>query len=180
MKIYTKHGDNCYTYLLGGKMVIKNHLKIVACGSIDKANAYIGHVASNERLPDKYKIKIYQIMRDLFNIGAELSLDCNKKNKFKIKNRLSNRKITEIEIFIDNLEMDLLPLQKFVLPIGCELSIKCNLARVEIRQAELSVVALNDKYFIRSEILCYLNRLSDLFFVLFRYFNLSAKKEELF
>ncbi len=180
MKIYTKTGDKGYTSLLGKKRILKSDLQVIAYGSIDKINAYIGYIYSDKKLPILYKNEIHNIIKDLFNIGAELAIVQHDNTKIQLKNTIQYNRITYIESFIDKINKQLPKLKKFILPIGCELSCKCNLARVEIRETEQIIIALNKTYNnIRPEIIIYLNRLSDLFFTISRALNNLFHKNEI-
>ena len=183
MKIYTKKGDLGITYLLDGKEVSKSNLIVIGYGAIDKVNVFIGSVVSCKNIPNQYKLLIYEIMKSLFAVSASLSIKSKNKNKIidNIVKNIDEEIIIKIEDIIDNLEKKLPVLKKFILPIGCDISIKCHLARTEIRIAEEIIVALKEKkIYINSIVLKYFNRLSDLFFVFARYFNFLYYEDEVF
>ena len=173
VKIYTKAGDFGKTSLLGKAKVSKSHPKVVAYGAVDMANSAIGMVRSCSDLNSKYNQILESIMSDLFSIGMELASQKDIKNITKLSNMaISLNHTTKIEKIIDEFDDNLPKLKNFILPFGCECSSKMHMARTHIRQAEQSIVKLKDEgFFVRDEILTYINRLSDLFFVWARFVN---------
>ncbi len=166
-RIYTRTGDDGTTGLIGGKRVPKNSPYIEACGSLDELNAMIGVVRSL-RLPDKVD-RILQLVQDeLFTIGAELA-DPN--GKYRQSPVVGDPEIQRLESEIDALEKDLEPLKKFILPGGSIPGAELHLARAVARRAERQCVTLSQAGKVDPAILRYLNRLSDLCFVLARYVN---------
>lgn len=168
--IYTRTGDSGETSLFGGKRVPKTHQRIVAIGTIDELNAIIGVISSLAK-PKKIKTILETIQSDLFSIGAELA---NTKGE-----SITNPKNVEfLEKTIDNLDSKLSELRNFILPGGILVASQSQLARSISRRAEREVLKLNSTTKINQEILSYLNRLSDFFFVLARYFNKAAGSKE--
>ena len=170
MKIYTKTGDLGETGLFGGERVSKSSLRIEAYGTVDELNAYIG-VAITGVAESSVKSLLEKIQNQLFTIGADLATPNNKKNeKLKIK-RTPQDFYSAIEKEIDKYEEKLEPLKSFILPGGSAGAAQLHVCRTITRRAERKVVALNNKEKIGENIIIFLNRLSDLFFVLARYEN---------
>jgi len=171
-KIYTRTGDKGSTLLGNGKRVEKNSLRVDAYGSVDEANATIG--LSILRTTAKIKKILHLIQNDLFDLGADLCVP-DKKNLKKLK--ITKDRVDYIEEKIDNFNKELTPLNSFILPSGSELSTYLHIARTVTRRAERKVVALSKKEKVNPITIIYLNRLSDLLFVLARYTNNKGKKD---
>lgn len=167
MKIYTKTGDAGETGLFGGGRVRKDNPRVSAYGEVDEANAAIGLAASLE--PAGFDAALLEtIQRDLFTIGAELSAP----DPAKLKRALIGApQVTVLEAAIDRLDATLPPLKNFILPGGVTKAAAFHLARTVTRRAERAVVALSRDQQINPIIVHYLNRLSDLLFVLARAVN---------
>ena len=168
-KIYTKGGDSGYTSVVGGKRVKKSSCIIEAIGNVDELNAFLGFVANY--LKSNQKNIILNIQNDLFDLGADIATPLNKK---KNNIRLKKSQTIYLEKEIDKINSKLKPLNSFILPGGSEISGLLHLARTINRRCEISIVKLSEKIQINLEILKYINRLSDLLFVLARQTN---KKE---
>ena len=168
-KIYTKGGDSGYTSVVGGKRVKKSSFIIEAIGNVDELNAFLGLVA-NYLKPSQKNI-ILDIQNDLFDLGADIATPLNRK---KNSIRLRKSQTIYLEKEIDKINSKLKPLTSFILPGGTEISGLLHLARTINRRCEISIVKLSEKNQINLEILKYINRLSDLLFVLARQTN---KKE---
>ena len=166
MKIYTKTGDDGNTGLQGNFRIAKSHPRIMAYGTVDEANAAIGIVLTNVLDDDVSKL-LSQIQNDLFLLGSDLS----NQNLNDLKNRVSLEMIEKIEKSIDLFELELSPLTNFILPGGNLAAAQTHQVRTIVRRAETLVVKLSDKDEINSNCIKYLNRLSDLMFVLGRLIN---------
>ena len=171
-KIYTKIGDKGSTQLGDGKMVNKDSLRVDAYGSVDEANATIGLSILRTNIKIKKILKIVQ--NDLFDLGADLCIP-DKKNTQKLK--ITKDRVDYIEEKIDNFNKELSSLNSFILPGGSESSTYLHIARTVTRRAERKTVALSKKEKINPITIIYLNRLSDLLFVLARYTNNKGKKD---
>ena len=166
MKIYTKTGDDGTTGIQGGKRIPKSHQRIVAYGSIDEVNAQIGVILSN-KIDDDIKEILTKIQNDLFVAGADLSNpDLNDD-----KNRVTQEMIDYLEQKIDTLEQDLPPITNFILPGGSQVGALIHSARTITRRAETQIVMLTEVEEINNLCINYVNRLSDLLFVLGRTAN---------
>lgn len=179
MKIYTKTGDKGDTGLIDGSRISKSDLRIIAYGVVDEANSHIGLIISNiekNSIFDDVKKILLNVQQDLFVIGAELA----NPNTLKDDNILvKTEMISTIEKYIDKFESELAPLSNFILPGGSIESSLLHICRTVVRRAEISAVALAKEQKINQEILTYLNRISDLFFVLARVTNKRQKHNDI-
>ncbi len=170
MKIYTKTGDKGETGLFGGERVSKNSLRIEAYGTIDELNAFIG-LAIIEVSDKSVKDLLQKIQNWLFSIGADLATPDNEKTKKLNVFRTPEEYYSYIEKEIDKYESKLDELRNFILPGGTKGAALLHICRTITRRAERMVVALNSTVKIGNNIIIFLNRLSDLFFVLARFDN---------
>ena len=166
MKIYTKTGDDGNTGLQGDFRISKSHPRILAYGTVDEANAAIGVVLTNT-LDDDVSQLLNQIQNDLFLLGSDLS----NQNLNDLKNRVTLEMIEKLEESIDTFESELPPITNFILPGGNVAASQIHQVRTIVRRAETLVVKLSDKDEINSNCIKYLNRLSDLMFVIGRLIN---------
>ena len=170
MKIYTKTGDKGETGLFGGERVSKNNLRLNAYGSIDELNSFLG-LAVIEVTNNEIKNVLKDLQNKLFVLGSDLATPETEKNaKLKIT-RLPESYITDTEKTIDKFEAQLDELKNFILPGGSKGSAILHVCRTISRRAEREVVALKNTENIGENIVIFLNRLSDLFFVLSRFEN---------
>lgn len=172
MKIYTRTGDDGTTGLFGGGRVAKASLRVEAYGTVDEANATIG-VARAEALPLAVDEVLRRVQDDLFTLGAELACVPGKEHNLKMT-LLSGEDGARLEAAIDAAEDGLAPLTAFVLPGGSRGAAALHVARTVVRRAERAVLATHDESPVRAELVVYLNRLSDLLFVLARRVNHEA------
>jgi cob(I)alamin adenosyltransferase len=176
VKIYTKTGDLGTTGLLGGARVPKDAPRVAAYGDVDEASAAIGSAAA---LADGPLAKLLAgIQRDLFAIGARLADPTRTVATRRAKAAVSPGQVRRLEKAIDARERELAPLRAFVLPGGAPLGALLHQARTVVRRAERTVVALSHQESVEPLILVYLNRLSDLLFVLARHANQRAGIEQ--
>jgi cob(I)alamin adenosyltransferase len=179
LKIYTKTGDKGDTGLIDGSRISKSNLRIIAYGEVDEANSHIGLIISNfekNSIFDDVKKILLNVQQDLFVLGAELA----NPNTLKDDNMLVKREmISTIEKYIDNFDSELAPISNFILPGGSIESSLLHICRTVVRRAETSAVALAKEQIINQEILTYLNRISDLFFVLARVTNKRQKRNDI-
>lgn len=171
VKLYTKTGDDGTTGLFGGARVKKASLRVEAYGTVDEANAAIG-VARATKLEPFTDDVLSQVQVDLFTLGAELACTPGKEGKMSMK-LLDMADAERLERAIDDAEKGLPELKSFVLPGGSPQAAALHLARTICRRAERCVLSLDDAK-ARPEIVVYLNRLSDLLFVLARKANATA------
>lgn len=173
MKIYTKTGDKGETGLFTGKRVPKDSPYIEGYGNVDELNSSLGLAIALVKDIEIVDI-LKPIQKQLFSVGADLAtaFDDKKAKAAKHIQRIANSDVEGLERIIDRLEEKLPKLTKFVLPGGSRSAATLHLARTICRRAERSVTALYLKKKANPAVLTYLNRLSDLLFVLARYTNL--------
>lgn len=171
MKIYTKTGDSGETSLFGGGRVSKDAIRVAAYGDIDELNAVIGLTLAVDPLSFEREL-LQSVQRDLFAIGGRLAAPNPEKVASSLdKAVLAEHRITELEAVIDRATDEMPELTSFVLPGGSPKAAHLHQARTVARRAERSVVTLHRTAEVSTEILVYLNRLSDLLFVLARLAN---------
>ena len=181
-KVYTRNGDHGKTSLIGGVKVDKDDLRIDAYGTIDELNSVLGLCISeinkieNKKIKEE-TIKIFtRIQNELFNLGSSLSrLDIDKESNFPSIKKVN---IIKLENEIDQYNVKLPELTSFVLPGGSTINALLHLARTICRRAERISVTLMKRTKIDENILPYLNRLSDLFFVFSRWFSHKMNRTE--
>ena len=166
MKIYTKTGDDGKTSLFDNSRVWKSHERIVAYGAVDELNSAIG-IAISMDLDHQLKEILIRIQNDLFTVGSDLA----NPNMSDTKIRTTESMVLLLENDIDTFESELSELTNFILPGGTLMSSILHLSRTIARRAETHVIALSQKEEINKIAIVYLNRLSDLLFVLARVLN---------
>lgn len=173
LKIYTKTGDDGTTGLQGNIRLAKSHPRIIAYGTVDEANASLGMVLSNQLDNDVAEV-LTKIQNDLFIVGADLS----NPDLIENDNRISSFMIEYLEKTIDNYEKELKPLSNFILPGGDLAAAQIHFTRTIVRRAETCLVLLKEKEQINENCIKFLNRLSDLLFVLGRIINKRKGKSD--
>lgn len=174
MKVYTRTGDTGETSLFGGGRVRKDHRRVVAYGEVDELNAALG-LAMAAKPTDFEAGLLQQIQRDLFAIGGQLaSPNPEKVARALQKAAIPEERVAELEGAIDRVERQLPSLTAFVAPGGSLKAALLHVARTACRRAERGVVHLGREESVPPVILPYLNRLSDLLFVLARLANQHA------
>ncbi|HZP81298.1 MAG TPA: cob(I)yrinic acid a,c-diamide adenosyltransferase [Chthonomonadaceae bacterium] len=178
LRIYTRTGDTGETGLFGGQRVRKDDLRVEAYGSVDELNAFLGMARAQG--PDAEIESLLSVLQsDLLSVGADLATpEEGDTHKGRIVvTRLGSERTAQLEAWIDRFETELPPLRQFLLPGGHPLAAALHVARVVCRRAERRCVALNrtleeaEATPLNPETLRYLNRLSDLLFVLARVAN---------
>ncbi len=175
VKIYTKTGDAGETGLFGGARVSKADPRVDSYGAVDEANACLGVVRA-AGVPAEIDAMLDRIQRDLFALGAQLADGRPDPKAFEGKTRLGEDDITRLEQWIDQLESELPPLKHFILAGGSPAGAALHLARTVCRRAERRMVTVQG---INSVQLIYVNRLSDLLFVIARAVNQRAGVPEI-
>lgn len=168
-KIYTRTGDKGETGLTGGVRVAKDSALIHVIGDVDELNSLLGLLACKTKGVIASDIKAIQ--NDLFNLGGELSSS---------QALIKQESISWLEKRLDQLNDDLPPLKEFILPGGGEAASLCHLARSVCRRAERQLVTANREQAINPELLAYINRLSDLLFVMARSIARQMNEEEVY
>lgn len=174
MKIYTKSGDEGMTGLVGGPRVMKTDARMEAIGTVDELNAHLGVCATMTQEPALVE-PLEWLQNWLFDLGAELATP--KESKFDHA-AIDERNIGYLEESIDLLQEDLPELKNFILPGGSALSAQLHLARAVSRRMERTVLAFHQIEPLRSEVLAFVNRLSDWLFVAARTANRFENVED--
>lgn len=183
MKIYTKTGDKGTTALFGGTRVPKHHIRIESYGTVDELNSYIGLIRDQEIDP-ALKKELIEIQDRLFTLGAMLATDPEKAMLKSGKERLNIPKIDatyveDLETAIDRMNASLPPMTHFVLPGGHTTVSYCHVTRCVCRRAERLTTLLDETEGVDTQVLAYLNRLSDYLFVLARKLSFDLQAEEI-
>jgi len=177
MKIYTRTGDAGGTGLFGGTRVSKADARVAAYGDVDELNACLGTVQAQGDLGGDIAGLIEQLQKDLFAIGARLADPAEKIADRVTKVAVTDADIRRLEDWIDRLEAELPPLRRFILPGGNRAGALLHFSRTVCRRAERAIVALGTDH-VEAHLLAYVNRLSDLLFVVARVVNHRAGQPE--
>jgi cob(I)alamin adenosyltransferase len=162
-RIYTKLGDGGETHLGDMSRVPKTHPRIEAYGTVDELNSYIGVVLTLDGLPEPYRDWLARIQNDLFDVGADIAAPADPSRE---RLRVLPEQTVWLEQRCDQVNATLAPLKSFVLPGGTAAAAHLHVARTVCRRAERLAVACGDD--VNAEVVRYLNRLSDLLFILAR------------
>ncbi len=163
-RIYTRTGDKGDTRLGDMSLVRKDHLRVIAYGEVDELNAVLG-VVRLQALPEGWDDRLGQVQNDLFDLGADLCVPMTAEGS---RLRIAVERVTALEQWCDEVNNTLAPLDSFVLPGGTAAAAHLHVARTVCRRAERTVVMLVDQEPIGEHVIAYINRLSDLFFILAR------------
>lgn len=177
MKVYTKTGDKGQTGLIGGTRVPKNDIRLDAYGTVDELNSFIGLLCSYA-IPEIDLLFLRSVQHNLFVVGSHLATDTSVV-ELRSASVLSADSIVTIEKQIDRLDEQLPTLTAFILPGGSPASALCHVCRTVTRRAERRIYDVNSMFHVDEQILIYLNRLSDYFFIFSRYLNKIAECEEI-
>lgn len=158
-KIYTRTGDDGTTGLGDGSRVAKDSARVCAYGTVDEANSTLGLLLAAP-LPDAVRELLTMVQHQLFDLGGELCIPGHA--------AIDDADVTRLEQQLDHFNADLPALKDFILPGGGEAAARCHVARTVVRRAERAAVTLSHHDAVRPEAIRYLNRLSDLLFVLAR------------
>jgi cob(I)alamin adenosyltransferase len=178
-RIYTKTGDTGETGLGDGSRVPKTHPRVVAYGTVDELNSVLGLAVVNGQLPEDIARLIQSIQNDLFDVGADLCVPPYEGENPETSLRVVASQVDHLEKSIDKFNERLQPLKSFILPGGTPAAAHLHLARTVCRRAEITVVAIPAAESINAQVVCYLNRLSDLLFVLARICNDEGRADVL-
>ena len=170
MKIYTKKGDKGHTSLMDGEIVKKHNLSVDAYGTIDELNSFIG-LLKDYLTDNKIKVILNNVQLNLFSIGSILAAGKNNIKSSKVK--IDKKDVLDLESHIDKLNEDLPELKNFIIPGGLKTSSYSHVCRSICRRAERKISELNKDVSVDSNILAYVNRLSDFFFILSRHLKHS-------
>lgn len=179
MKIYTRTGDSGSTALFGGGRVPKDHLRVAAYGTVDELNSVLGWTLT-QLSDDTTRQRLSALQHDLFALGADLATPPPAEGRKRPETpALPGGRIQEMEGWIDEADSELPVLETFILPGGEPGAAALHVARTVCRRAERSVVALAAESPVSDGVLPYLNRLSDLLFILARLENHRAGRDDL-
>ena len=174
-KIYTRQGDQGDTRLGDMTLVRKDHLRVIAYGEVDELNAVLGVVRLCD-LPEGWDARLGSVQNDLFDVGADLAVPVDPEAE-EGRLRITAERVTWLEQWCDEVNGGLEPLTSFVLPGGTPAAAQLHVARTVCRRAERAAVMLADHEptgAVGGNVISYLNRLSDLFFILARGANNAA------
>ena len=169
-KIYTRTGDDGSTGLGDGSRVDKDDARVEAYGTVDEANSAIGVILSCPSFPDRFRACLTEVQHDLFELGGELCIPGHA--------AVVDSYVDRLEASLDEFNADLPPLKDVILPGGGPSAAACHVARTVVRRAERRVIRLARGETVRSELIRYLNRLSDLLFVIARQAARAESGEE--
>jgi len=176
MKIYTKTGDKGQTSLIGGKRVPKYHSRIEAYGTVDELISYVG-LLRDQDIDVETKTFLIRIQDRLMSCASILAADCTD-CKVRIP-KILPEDINIIEVEIDRMDSELEPLTSFILPGGNQIISLCHVCRTTCRRGERIIIKLSEETTVPEEVIRYINRLSDFFFVLSRYLGKKHKIEQI-
>jgi cob(I)alamin adenosyltransferase len=169
-KIYTRTGDDGTTGLGDGSRTSKDSARVEAYGTVDEANSAIGQVLAFTIVADDVRTCLVEVQHDLFELGGELCIPGH--------SAVSAEFVERLEADLDGFNENLPALKEFILPGGGQAAAACHLARTIVRRAERRVNTLASGEPVRPEVLHYLNRLSDLLFVIARVLSRQESGEE--
>ncbi len=173
-RIYTRTGDQGDTRLGDMSLVRKDNLRVNAYGEVDELNAVLGVVRLQE-LPEGWDERLGQVQNDLFDLGADLAVPMTAEGSHL---RIAAERVIGLETWCDEVNDTLGPLDSFVLPGGTAAAAHLHVARTVCRRAERAVVMLADHEEIGTNVIAYVNRLSDLFFILARGSNHAVGRQD--
>ena len=168
-KIYTRTGDDGSTGLGDGSRIAKDSLRVEAMGAVDELNSALGVLLCNP-LEETLQSALVDIQHTLFDMGGELCIPG--------ASMIGADRVTVLEQQLDALNADLPPLKEFILPGGCSAAAACHLARAICRRSERRVHSLSRAEAVNPDVIKYLNRLSDLLFVMARHLNKAAGRPD--
>lgn len=170
-KIYTRTGDKGTTGMADGSRVEKDNLRVAAIGEVDELNSVIGIVIC--KCPEgEVKETLFTVQHDLFNLGSQITMpECN---------LITQARVQWLEKILDQFNQDLPPLKEFILPGGGEAAAHCHLARTVCRRAERTIFSLSKEFEFNSNVSAYINRLSDLLFVICRVLSRQDGASEIY
>ncbi len=177
IKVYTKTGDKGSTSLFGGTKVDKGHVRIEAYGNVDELNAFIGLLRDQTGIPEDISGQLYEIQKKLFSVGTLLATE--KSPKGFVLPTIKKQDIQWLEDLMDKFSEDLPELKNFILPGGHPIVSLCHVCRTVCRRTERGIVRLSLESELDENLLPFINRLSDYFFVLGRKLTQQLKAEEI-
>lgn len=175
-KVYTKTGDKGTTSLIGGTRVKKSDIRIESYGTVDELNSFIGLLATYVDEKETTDL-LAEIQNVLFNVGCNLAMGESFKKEIK-ESVVADVLIEHVEKAIDRMQAAIPELKSFVIPGGSRSASTAHVCRTVCRRAERLIIALDESSKVDRNLMAYVNRLSDYFFVLSRYLNNIEKVDE--
>ena len=172
-RIYTRGGDAGETSLGDGSRVSKLDERIAAYGAVDELNAALGVVVAGE-CPEQFREVLGRVQNELFDLGADLSVPLEHEDRL----RVVQSQVDALEADCDRFNAELPELRSFLLPGGTKTAARLHVARTTCRRAEREAIVASRAHAVSPLVLTYLNRLSDLLFILARAANAAAGREE--
>ncbi len=176
--VYTKTGDTGTTSLVGGTRVSKTHVRLESYGTIDELNSNLGLLMTYLTDEDDRRF-LFRVQNLLFSIGSHLATD-QEKMELKQASIITNKHVEEVEREIDRVDGELPSLRAFVIPGGSRGAAVCHVCRTVCRRAERRILALAENNTVSTDVIAYINRISDYLFVLSRKMNISGEIDEIF
>jgi cob(I)alamin adenosyltransferase len=173
-RIYTRGGDAGETSLGDGSRVSKLDTRLTAFGAVDELNSQLGLALAATDVPEAFRVPLARIQNELFDVGADLSVPVEVEGRL----RTTQEQVDELERLCDAFNEELPELKSFVLPGGSELAALLHVARTVCRRAERDALAADREHGVNRLAVVYLNRLSDLLFILARAANAAAGRDE--
>jgi cob(I)alamin adenosyltransferase len=173
-RIYTRGGDAGETSLGDGSRVSKLDTRLAAFGAVDELNSQLGLALAATDVPEAFRVPLARIQNELFDVGADLSVPVEVEGRL----RTTQEQVDELERLCDAFNEELPELKSFVLPGGSELAALLHVARTVCRRAERDALAADREHGVNRLAVVYLNRLSDLLFILARAANAAAGRDE--
>ena len=173
-RIYTRGGDAGETSLGDGSRVSKLDMRLAAFGTVDELNSQLGVVLAAPDLPQPFRAPLKRIQNELFDVGADLSVPVEVEGRL----RTTQAQVDELERLCDAFNEPLPELKSFVLPGGTEVAARLHVVRTICRRAERDALAADREHGVNRLAVVYLNRLSDLLFILARAANAAAGQDE--
>lgn len=170
MKIYTRTGDAGTTSIVGGARLTKDAPRIEAYGTVDELNSYLGIILADASTPEPERAVLLDVQNTLFNIGGYLAGMADP--------GISDSQIRRLEDSIDAMDKMLPPLHNFILPGGCSVAAHAHVARTICRRAERRIISLASEMNLPTDLLAYINRLSDWLYTFARYANVLTETPE--
>lgn len=177
MKLYTKTGDKGKTGLIGGTRVVKNDIRLEAYGTVDELNSFIG-LLTTYPMPEEDLKTLRFIQHKLFTIGSYLATDTSK-TLLDSASVLEIESISKIELDIDRIDKVVPELNSFILPGGSQSGALSHVCRTVARRAERRLYDMNEFYPINDQVVIFMNRLSDYFFILSRFLTFTSGCQEI-
>jgi cob(I)alamin adenosyltransferase len=172
-RIYTGGGDRGQTSLGDGSRTSKLDTRIAAYGAVDELNSALGTVLAGE-VPQRLRAPLERLQNELFDVGADLCVPAEVEGRL----RISEDKVAELERLCDEFNGGLPELRSFILPGGTEVAARLHVARTIARRAELHALEAHERHGVNPQALVYLNRTSDLLFILARVANVDTAHEQ--